>query len=140
MPLTDRLRRLLEPLHQVRLAVLFGSAARGDDSSESDLDLAVLLDADAPEQLWDIEVAVAEATGRTVDLVDVRRAPPLLRFEIARDGAVVAERQAGDWSRFVARAMLDWWDWAPTARRMARVNAECLRREVASEEAGDGPT
>jgi hypothetical protein len=39
------------------------------------------------------------------------------------------ERVAGLWSDFRARAMVDWWDWAPFARRfgaaaMARLGSK----------------
>lgn len=46
-------------------------------------------------------------------------APPLLRFEISRDGALLLEREDGVWTDFKVRAMVDWWDWAPYARMFA---------------------
>ena len=55
---------------------------------------------------------------RTVDLVTLNTAPPLLRFEVARDGEVLSAREAQAWTDFKAQTMVDWWDWAPTARRM----------------------
>ena len=114
----------------VRLAVLFGSAARGRTTRGSDLDVGVLLDQEAATTLWEIEGTLGEAMRRPVDLIDLRRAPPLLRFEIARDGRVLLERQEGDWKRFKVRALLDWWDWAPTARSLHRLAAQRLRRGV----------
>jgi hypothetical protein len=42
-----------------------------------------------------------------------------LRFEIARDGVLLVERTEGLWRAFQTRAMVDWWDWAPLARRFA---------------------
>ena len=114
----------------VRLAVLFGSAARGRTTRGSDLDVGVLLEPEAATTLWEIEGTLGEAMRRPVDLIDLRRAPPLLRFEIARDGRVLLERQEGDWKRFKVRALLDWWDWAPTARSLHRLAAQRLRRGV----------
>jgi hypothetical protein len=43
---------------------------------------------------------------------------------------VLLERQEGDWKRFKVRALLDWWDWAPTARSLHRLAVERLRRRV----------
>ena len=129
--LAERLRRVLAGFPAVRLAVLFGSTARGHQTARSDIDLGVLLDDDDPSQLWPIDAAAGEALRRTVDLVDLHRAPPLLRFEIARDGQPLLERHEGEWARFKARAMIDWWDWAPMLRKFNRLAAQRLQEEWA---------
>ncbi len=134
MPVPDRLRKALDAFPGIRLAVLFGSAARGQETARSDIDLGVLLAEDAADALWDIEIAAGSAVRRPVDLIDLRRAPPLLRFEITRDGVVLLEREAGVWTRFKARAWLDWWDWAPIARKIHKIAAQRLREEL-----GHGP-
>jgi uncharacterized protein len=101
----------------VSLAAAFGSAARGAASPSSDLDIGV---AGVPtSRLPALAVTLSRLAGRDVDLIHLETAPPLLRFEIARDGVLLAERTAGLWSAFQARAMVDWWEWAPTARRFA---------------------
>jgi hypothetical protein len=79
-------------------------------------------------------VELERRAGRRVDLVALDAASPLLRFQVARDGSVIVEREANAWADFRARAMLDWWDWQPTAAMARRVLAERLRKE-----AGDGP-
>ena len=117
----------------VRLAVLFGSAARGSTAPGSDVDVGVLFEP-GREDTTALEVALARATGRRVDLVRLDVAPPLLRFEIARDGCVLLERTPHAWTDFRARAMTDWWDWAPTARLLNQAAVERLRATVA-----DGP-
>jgi hypothetical protein len=78
-----------------------------------------------------VAVALERAAGLPVDLVLLGDAPPLLRFEIARDGQVLVERVPHAWADFRAKAMIDWWDWAPTARMMHHVMAERLREEAA---------
>jgi hypothetical protein len=65
-----------------------------------------------------------------VDLVPLDESPPLLRFEIARDGKVLVERKPHAWSDFRARAMLDWWDWAPIARRIHAAAATRLEKRL----------
>jgi hypothetical protein len=69
-------------------------------------------------------------TSREIDLVRLDEAPPLLRFEIARDGRLLVERVPHLWSDTRARAMTDWWDWAPTARLFQRGAVARLRAEV----------
>jgi predicted nucleotidyltransferase len=126
-------RSLLQALESrpgVRLAVLFGSAARGQSGPGSDLDVGVLLEP-GTEGAAALEVALARATGRRLDLVELDAAPPLLRFEIARDGRVLLERAPHSWADFRARAMTDWWDWAPTARLLHAAAASRLRAALA---------
>jgi predicted nucleotidyltransferase len=124
------LTRVLENTPDVRLAVLFGSAARQTDGPDSDIDVGVLFagPADAGSRL---AVALERAVGRPIDLIWLDWAPPLLRFEIARDGIVLVDPDRHAWATFRARAMLDWWDWAPTARLMHESMAARLKEEAA---------
>ncbi len=130
MDVVDRLREVLSPFPSIRLAVLFGSLARGQVRRQSDVDLGVVLDNDDRGVRLDIEVAVGRGLHRDIDLVDLRRAGPLLRFEVARDGIPVVEREPDTWTRFKARAMVDWWDWAPTARLFHQAAVARLRRKL----------
>ena len=117
----------LEADPSVRLAVLFGSHARDSARTRSDLDIGVL--GPEPPRIAQLQVALARASGRVVDVIALEDAPPLLRFEIARDGLVLMKRTAHLWSDFKARAMVDWWDWAPTARRFHAAAAARLREQ-----------
>lgn len=128
--LVETLRDALADFSDIRLAVLFGSAARGEDRPESDLDLGVLLDPYDVGRFWPIDLASNRALRRVMDVVDLNEAPPLLRLEVARDGLVVIERGEHTWVDFKARAMIDWWDWRPTAKMIERITAEKLREEV----------
>lgn len=133
MTVTETLRRALDEMPAVRLAVLFGSAARSAERAESDLDVGVSLERDA-ERSPMLRVELERAAGRPVDLIWLEESPPLLRFEIARDGVVLVERVPHLWADFRAHAMIDWWDWMPTARMMHRVADARVR-----DEAGRGP-
>lgn len=132
--LVDRLRRAVADLPAVRLAVVFGSVARGEERPGSDMDVAVRLDPDSSALRQEIEAALGRAAGREVDVVYLDEAPPLLRFEIGADGVVLVERQPHAWADFRARSMTDWWDWAPTAKRIEDAALRRLRASVA-----DGP-
>jgi predicted nucleotidyltransferase len=130
MSSVETLTRVLEQMPAVRLAVLFGSAARRTDKPDSDLDLGVLVEGDGDSHAL-LAVTLERAVGRPVDLVRLDSAPPLLRFEIARDGRVLVARDDQAWTQFRAHAMIDWWDWAPTARMMHAVAAARLKEEAA---------
>ncbi|HSF18734.1 MAG TPA: nucleotidyltransferase domain-containing protein [Vicinamibacteria bacterium] len=133
--LETRLREALEGLPNVELAVLFGSRARANARSVSDVDLGVRLSDGSIEQRRMVELVLGRAVGCRVDVVDLDQSPPLLRFEIAREGKVLVERHAHAWADFRARAMLDWWDWAPIARRIHAAAVARLRDRTAR-----GPT
>jgi predicted nucleic acid-binding protein len=42
-------------------------------------------------------------------------------------GRLLLEREEGHWKRFKARAWVDWWEWAPIARRCHREAIARLR-------------
>ncbi len=86
------LRQTLGGFEDLRLALLFGSHAKGRARGDSDVDLAV----DAPAlALGAIGARVSEAVGAEVDVVRLKDASiPLLR-ELIRDSLVVHEGTAG---------------------------------------------
>lgn len=125
-----RLRQLADGLETLDLAALFGSRAAGRIEPQSDIDLAVLLSDRSLRSKREVGVALARAFDRQVDVIHLDEAPPLLRFEIAKSGVLVFERRPGAWARERARAMIDWWDWAPLARRIHGAAVARLRYKV----------
>jgi predicted nucleotidyltransferase len=86
----DIIVRRLTPLlagNNVRLK-LFGSRARGDAGSRSDIDLATVADSRLPvDMLANIREALEESPiPFRVDVVDYQSAPPALKQAIDREG------------------------------------------------------
>jgi len=79
--------------------LLFGSRVSGRVHSGSDIDLGVLFD--SPVDLVGItnRVTALLRTDR-VDLVDLRRASPLLAFSAARQSILLYEKSAGLFNQF----------------------------------------
>jgi predicted nucleotidyltransferase len=127
------LRSALDGIPDVRLAVVFGSEVRGTSRLASDIDLGVIVET-AAFDLSTFTVNLERLLGRTLHVVLLDQAPPLLRSEIGRNGQVLLERTPYAWSDFRAKAMIDWWDWQPTLAMMERAVAARLR-----EESGHGP-
>lgn len=75
---------------QIRLGILFGSAARQRKRPESDLDLAVAARCplDVPEKIPLIE-ALSQMVSRPIDLVDLQSVGGLLLKEIVTTGKAV---------------------------------------------------
>jgi len=127
----DSLRPLATALSSepdVRLAAVFGSVTKGGLHRHSDIDIAVM-GVPGP-RLPGLAVALGRIARREVDIVALETASPLLRFEIARDGVVLLERTPHLWADFKARAMVDWWDWAPLARRFGSAAMARLRPQA----------
>ena len=99
----DRLAPLTTETPGLELVVMFGSAARGRTHSQSDLDVAVL--SDGVSDLDALYLALApKLESARLDLVDLRRAGPILAFEIARSGLLLFERSPGSFRRFQSLA------------------------------------
>jgi len=135
MEFEERLREVAASWPEIRLAVLFGSTARGESRPSSDVDIGLILEPYSASVRFRVDAQLGHAAGREVDTVLLDTAPPLLRFEVARDGVLLFEREEGLWTAFKVKAMVDWWDWAPTARKMWRIGAQRLREQVESGQA-----
>jgi predicted nucleotidyltransferase len=88
------LRRALRTEPNVRLAVLFGSAARGELHAQSDLDVLVDLRHRDPRHVAALAQRMSEAVGRAVQPVRVSDAErrPVLLAEALADGRVLIDR------------------------------------------------
>ncbi|WP_333843962.1 type VII toxin-antitoxin system MntA family adenylyltransferase antitoxin [Limnohabitans sp.] len=83
----EKLREVLTNFPQITLAIVFGSVASGQAHAQSDLELAVIAakPLQAAEKIQIIE-ALALATGRAIDLVDVHSAPQPLLGQVLKHG------------------------------------------------------
>lgn len=69
----SNIRAVLSGYPQVRLAVLFGSTVTGGEHRDSDVDIAVDLGRSmTPGEKKDLICALAESTGRPIDLIDLQ--------------------------------------------------------------------
>ncbi len=103
-PLLSKLMGALRAEREVRLAVLFGSTATGEDTPVSDVDLLVV----RRQPDWRGHAALRgrlrDALGRPVDLVELAQAEeqPTLLADVLREGRVLVDRD-GLWEGLVAR-------------------------------------
>jgi predicted nucleotidyltransferase len=106
----DALRKIASEFPEARLAVLFGSVARGTPAAWSDADIAIL-----GLPYWsalELGSRLASELGREPHIVDLERAATRLRYLVAREGMLLHE-EPGAWARFRAEAMLGWFDFEP---------------------------
>lgn len=98
------LRRALRTEHSVRLAVLFGSTAIGEDQPESDVDLLIDHSTGDLEQVAALRRRLQKRIDRPLHLVlleDVLESPVLLA-DILEEGRVIADRD-GMWPLLTRR-------------------------------------
>jgi predicted nucleotidyltransferase len=117
-PAEERLAHALASVRGVRLAYLFGSRARGRNRSDSDFDVAILVDDSLLAGTDDRATLIrrlADRLGREVssahlDLVILNSAPVLLRHRVLRDGVLLFQRSPEDRVRFTTRLIQDYQD------------------------------
>ena len=98
----DRLSSLFSD-EKLKLVVLFGSTATGNNHKKSDIDLGFL---------FDKRVDILELTNTVirlvktdnVDVVDLRYASPLLKFSAVKKGKLIYEKEQGMFNEFASLA------------------------------------
>lgn len=127
----ERVRAALRDGPPLRLAVLFGSAARGSLRPGSDVDIAIVpvkTDLGLRAEL-DLQAALSRASGREVDLLRLDLAPTLVKWEVARSGRMLCASGPDEFARFVAEAASEYLDFAPAFQHAS----ESFRRALAGE-------
>jgi predicted nucleotidyltransferase len=98
----DEIKAKLAPLFEdeaLQFVLLFGSQSSGQAQAESDIDLGFLYD--EPVDLLNLTNKVIQLLCKDrVDVVDLRRANPLLCYSAARQGKLLYERCPGLFNRF----------------------------------------
>jgi uncharacterized protein len=95
-----KIPELLEQVPYLKLLVLFGSRARGDNQPSSDWDFAMLFDEDLRQQYevgsgwncyrsWAILQKLLDLGDDEIDWVELRDASEILAHSISRDGIVL---------------------------------------------------
>ncbi|HEX3254929.1 MAG TPA: nucleotidyltransferase domain-containing protein [Gaiellaceae bacterium] len=119
-PLLAALREALRTEPAVRLAVLFGSRARGDDRPDSDVDLMVALRRESEPSA--LASRLTDRTGLRIHVVrlDDAERTPILLAEVVREGRVLVDRES-IWPALIERA--------PTIARAATRANRRIERE-----------
>jgi predicted nucleotidyltransferase len=99
--LLSQLRQALRTERQIRLAVLYGSVARGEEDAGSDLDLLVSFADNGASVGSQLAIRLGRAIGHTIDIADLARVDsdaPLLMSRVLDEGRVLVDRD-GIWSQ-----------------------------------------
>jgi len=120
--LRDRITNVLAGGVRLRLAIAFGSRARGDAREDSDLDVAILPSEETLTLADEAALAAAleRAAGVPVDLVRIDHASEGLRWRIARDAVVLWADPPHEAPRFLARTGIEHDERADLEREASR--------------------
>lgn len=103
---------------------LFGSVARGEARTDSDVDVGVLFEQDPPATLdapqFAVEAELERRLGRAVQVVALNRASSDLVHRVLRDGRLVLDRDPAARIRFEVRSRNEYFDMAPIRGRYRR--------------------
>jgi len=126
---TKNLGMLFDKENKVFVAYLFGSYAKGNQTTKSDIDIAVLL-SEVPQKMLEYYLhlvdELSQVLGNEVDLIILNTAPPLLKHQTIKHGKVVFCRDEKARIEFEARAQDEYLDFS---RAIARYD-ECLMKQV----------
>lgn len=95
------IRAFFAPLNGIQLVFLFGSAAAGRLTPDSDVDVAVLFE-EKPDalRLHALQEDLASALQRVTDLVPLNQASPILRMQVLKHGRLLLSSDPACYSRF----------------------------------------
>lgn len=122
------LARLCQGKADIGLVVIFGSVASGRDRPDSDVDVGIRGGTFYEQQALGAEIG--GQLGREAHVVDLGHSSEWLRFRVARDGILIHQAEPDAWPLFKARAMLAYWDLAPTISMCAAGVRARLEREA----------
>lgn len=113
-----KIPELLEQVPYLKLLILFGSRARGDNQQSSDWDFAMLFDEDLRQQYevgggwncyrsWMILQSLLDLGDDEMDWIDLKNASELLAHGIARDGCVIYQNDMDCFHGFQQKSLLN---------------------------------
>ena len=113
-----QLREVLTRFPTLVLVLLFGSVAQGNERSDSDLDIAVAAEqALTAVDKMAIISALAEQTGRPVDLIDLKVVAEPLLGQILRHGRRLLGSD-GEYGQLISRHLFEQADFMPYRNRV----------------------
>ena len=103
----NRITTTVEKLPNLKLLILFGSRARGEHRPDSDWDLAISYD-EANRETHIKEISndyltslsilseLFEINRDSIDLIELDRCSPLMKYQVARDGKLIYEGEPSE--------------------------------------------
>ena len=108
MPIKEQALQAIDAFPEIRLAILFGSAASGELTSDSDIDIALAgLSPLTAYQKIKIIGKLSLVLHRPIDLVDLNASPMPILSSILSSGQLLLNRDPELYAKFIRRL----WNW-----------------------------
>ena len=123
--IAQKIASTLAQHEEIRLAFVFGSAARGALRPDSDVDVAVLADGQlSTEARLALMAELSLALGREIDLVDLHTAWGLILKQILTTGILALKRPGTAHAALIKRMLFDQADMEPLRQRIIEKSLE----------------
>lgn len=119
MKFKDKLNKITKKLNifdKIKLLMLFGSRARGDNSENSDVDIAILLDDNYFEEINPLElrselmVYYSDHLNNECDVILINEANSLLKYQIVKYGEIIYISDKLGYSTFYSKIVREHFD------------------------------
>ncbi len=118
MNVNSQILQVLDRQGGIRMAILFGSLADARATPQSDLDLAVLMDAPLSVEIkMNLINELSQSLGRPVDLVDLHGVGEPLLGQILKHGVRLLGSDS-DYAELIKRHLFEEADFMPYRRRI----------------------
>ncbi|MBD1856178.1 MULTISPECIES: type VII toxin-antitoxin system MntA family adenylyltransferase antitoxin [Leptolyngbya] len=133
--LPSAVSKIVGQLPYLRLLVLFGSRARGDNRENSDWDLAILCDEEQRKHYekegwgfksWVVIQQVLQLPDDKIDIVDLGSCSDLMAHIVAHEGQLLYERSEGEFANFRQKMLKS----ASELRRLEQEERSLLELEL----------
>lgn len=115
----------------VAAAYIFGSTVSGRGWKKApDIDVAVLFDNSMRETLIEgerIREKLEKISGRKVDVVSLNDSPPLMKFEVIKNGKLLFEKDKDARVEFEVRSLSEFYDLEPLRRHFVEEIGRLIR-------------
>lgn len=127
---------LAQQIPFLKLLILFGSRATGQNHEDSDYDFALICDREIYQDwkkkggswfsLYSIFENIFELPNEAVDIVDLNRCSEILAHVIACDGKLLYEKRLGEYDEFLKRSLMS----HEQTKKMRQEQRQSLERKL----------
>jgi len=103
--ISNSVHEALSGVEDIIVAYVFGSAAEGKEHAFSDIDIAILLKEPSINKTMRIHSLLTELLGDNVDTLLLNLAPPILRYQVVKNGLRVLSKDEDARVSFEASAL-----------------------------------
>jgi len=103
--ISNSVHEALSGVEDIIVAYVFGSTAKGKEHAFSDIDIAILLKEPSINKTMRIHSLLTELLGDNVDTLLLNLAPPILRYQVVKNGLRVLSKDEDARVSFEASAL-----------------------------------